>query len=174
MVEMFSAEMQRPEFLAVHPQGKVPAIDDDGFILWETSAIFDYLITKYSDGSLIPPRDTALGAKAVQWMTFAEGALAVTMGEIAAHSAYLPDSRRIPALVDRGNELAPQLIAIVEQALSDKSYIVGEIFTAADIMLAFALNIARHLDFVNESTPNCLAYCQRLEQRPAYLRACEH
>ena len=174
MVEMFSAEMQRPEFLAVHPQGKVPAIDDDGFILWETSAIFDYLITKYSDGRLIPPRDTASGAKAVQWMTFAEGALAVTMGEIAAHSAYLPDSRRIPALVDRGNEPAPQLIAIVEQALSDKSYIVGEIFTAADIMLAFALNIARHLDFVNESTPNCLAYCQRLEQRPAYLRACEH
>jgi glutathione S-transferase len=107
-------------------------------------------------------------------MTFAEGALAVTMGEIAAHSAYLPDSRRIPALVERGNELAPQLIAIVEQALSHQPYIVGEIFTAADIMLAFALNIARHLDFVNESTPNCLAYCQRLEQRPAYLRACQH
>ena len=172
-VEMFSAEMQRPEFLAVHPQGKVPAIDDDGFILWETSAIFDYLITKYSDGSLIPPRDTVSGAKAVQWMTFAEGALAVTMGEIAAHSAYLPDSRRIPALVDRGHEMAPQLIAIVEKALADQSYILGETFTAADIMLAFALNIARHLDFVNESTPNCLTYCQRLEQRPAYLRACQ-
>tara|TARA_B100000767_G_scaffold173455_1_gene162295 strand:- start:2501 stop:3112 length:612 start_codon:yes stop_codon:yes gene_type:complete len=172
-VEMFSAEMQHPEFLAVHPQGKVPAIDDDGFILWETAAIFDYLVTKYSDGSLIPSRDTELGAKAVQWIHFSEGSLAVTMGEIAAHSAYLPASRRIPALVERGHELAPQIINIVEQSLSGQPFILGKDFSAADIMLAFGLNIARHLNFVNQSTPNCLAYCQRLEQRAAYQRACD-
>ena len=66
VLELFSDAMQHPDYLAVHPLGKVPAIDDNGFILWETPAIFDYLITRYSDGGLIPPRDTALGAQAVQ------------------------------------------------------------------------------------------------------------
>jgi len=45
-VEMFSAAMKRPEYLAIHPLGKVPAIEDDGFVLWETSAIFAYLVAR--------------------------------------------------------------------------------------------------------------------------------
>ena len=46
---MFSEELKRPEYLAIHPLGKVPAIEDDGFVLWETSAIFGYLVARYSD-----------------------------------------------------------------------------------------------------------------------------
>lgn len=176
ILQMFSSEMQHADYLAIHPMGKVPAIDDNGFILWETAAIFDYLITKYSDGSLIPPRDTALGAKAVQWINFAENPLTVIMGEIVAHDGVLPPERCIPALVERGRELAPDLIAIVEKALEgdklgEPEFILGDTFSAADIMLGFALNIAQYLGFVNDSTPKTLAYCQRLTERPAFQRA---
>jgi glutathione S-transferase len=176
ILQMFSSAMQHADYLAIHPMGKVPAIDDNGFILWETTAIFDYLISKYSDGGLIPPRDTALGAKAVQWINFAENPLTIIMGEIVAHDGVLPPDRCIPALVERGRELAPDLIAIVEKALQgDKSgapaFIIGDNFSAADIMLGFALNIAQYLGFVSESTPNTLAYCQRLTERPAFQRA---
>ncbi len=176
ILQMFSSEMQRADYLAIHPMGKVPAIDDDGFILWETTAIFDYLISKYSDGGLIPPRDTALGAKAVQWINFAENPLTIIMGEIVAHDGVLPPDRCIPALVERGRELAPDLIAIVEKALEGDTsgapeFILGDNFSAADIMLGFALNIAQYLGFVSESTPKTLAYCQRLTERPAFQRA---
>ena len=170
-LKMFSSAMQQAEYLAIHPQGKVPAIDDDGFILWETSAIFDYLISKYSDGSLIPPRDTPLGAKAVQWINFAENPLTIIAGETVAHNGVLPAERCIPALVERGQELLPDLIAIIEQALAGNDYILGQQFSAADIMLGFGLTIAQYLGFVNDTTPNTLAYCQRLVKRPAYLRA---
>ncbi|MBY0399122.1 glutathione S-transferase, partial [Myxococcota bacterium] len=65
---MFSDEMKTPEYLAIHPLGKVPAIDDGGFVLWETTAILSYLIGRYSDGTLLPPRETRAGALAIQWM----------------------------------------------------------------------------------------------------------
>ncbi len=168
---LFTAAMQAPAFLKIHPQGKVPAIDDNGFVLWETSAIIEYLVAKYSDGALLPARDSEAGAKAVQWMEFAENQLTVIMAEIVAHGGVLPQERIIPALVERGNMLAPQLIQIVEQALGERPYILGDEFSVADIMLGFGLNIATYLEFVNHATPNCQAYCARLATRPAYVKA---
>ena len=168
---LFTEAMQDPAYLKIHPQGKVPAIDDNGFVLWETSAIMEYLVAKYSDGALLPARDSQSGAKAVQWMDFAENQLTVIMAEIVAHGGILPAERIIPALVERGNDLAPQLVSIVEEALENKLYILGDNFSVADIMLGFGLNIASYLQFVNDTTPNCQAYCQRLAARPAYIKA---
>jgi glutathione S-transferase len=168
---MFSEEMKRPEYLAIHPLGKVPAIDDEGFVLWETTAILQYLCGKYSDGALIPPRETPLGAQAIQWMDYGENPLTVIMGEVAAHGGAMPEEMRVPALVDRGRAIAPALVGVVERALGDRPYILGEAFGAADIMLGFGLNIARHLGFVGDETPRARDYCDRLAARPAYQRA---
>ncbi len=168
---MFSDEMQRPEYLAIHPLGKVPAIDDGGFVLWETSAIFQYLVAKYSDGALIPSADTPDGARAIQWMDFAENPLTVIMGETVAHESALPEGRRIPALVERGREIGPDLVRVVERALDPGPLILGEAFSAADIMLGFGLNIAKYLGYVTDETPRVRDYCDRLAERPAYSRA---
>jgi glutathione S-transferase len=170
-IEMFSDAMQRPAYLAVHPLGKVPAIDDDGFVLWETSAILEYLDAKYAGGRSIPPRDTAEGALAVQWLAYGENPLTVIMGEIAAHGGPMPEKRRVPALVDRGREIAPSLVGVVERALGDREWILGDSFGAADIMLAFGLSIAAHLGYVNDQTPRVRSYCDRAMARPAFQRA---
>jgi glutathione S-transferase len=170
-LEMFSDEMKTPEYLAIHPLGKVPAIDDDGFVLWETSAILQYLVAKYSDGALIPSADTPEGARQLQWMQFGENPLALIMGEVVANEMALPEDRRVPALVERGRELAPALVKIVERALDPGPFILGDAFSAADIMLGFGLNIARYAGYVNDMTPRVSAYCERLAARPAYARA---
>jgi glutathione S-transferase len=168
---MFTPEMKTRDYLSIHPLGKVPAIDDDGFVLWETGAIFEYLVAKYSDGGLLPPRETREGALAAQWIGYGENPLTIIMGEIAAHSGPIPDNMKIPALVERGREIAPALVGVVERALGDQPYILGDHFSAADIMLAFGLNIARHLQFVNDDTPRVRAYCERLMMRPACQQA---
>ena len=170
-VEMFSDAMKRPEYLAIHPLGKVPAIEEDGFVLWETGAILQYLDAKYGGRRLLPPPETERGALAVQWMEYGENPLTLIMGEIAAHSGALPEERRIPALVDRGREIAPALVGVVERALGDGDWILGEAFSAADITLAYGLTIARHLGYVNEATPRTAAYCERATARPAFQRA---
>ncbi len=170
-VEMFSDAMRRPEYLAINPLGKVPAIEDDGFVLWETSAIMQYLDAKYGANRLIPPRDTQAGALAIQWLDYGENPLTVIMGEIAAHSGPMPEERRIPALVDRGRGIARELVDVIEQALGNRQWILGDTFSAADIMLAFGLMIADHLNYVNDATPRVSAYLQRAMARPAFLRS---
>ena len=170
-VEMFSDAMKRPEYLAIHPLGKVPAIEDDGFVLWETSAILQYLDAKYGGGALIPPRDTEAGALAIQWMEYGENPLTMIMCEIAAHSGPMPDEWRIPALVDRGREIAPSLVGVVERALGEREWIVGDAFSAADIMVTYGLSIAGYLEYVNDDTPRVRAYCERAMARPAFQKA---
>ena len=170
-VEMFSDAMQRPEYLAVHPLGKVPAIEDGDFVLWETLAILSHLDARYGGGTLIPAATSEAGARALQWMAFGENPLTVIMGEIAAHGAHLPESRRVPALVDRGREIAPNLVRVVEAALGDREWILGAGFSAADIMLVYGLGIAAHLGYVNDDTPRVEAYVARAASRPAYRRA---
>tara|TARA_R110002124_G_scaffold130376_2_gene292265 strand:+ start:1235 stop:1846 length:612 start_codon:yes stop_codon:yes gene_type:complete len=170
-VEMFSDAMKRPEYLAINPLGKVPAIEDDGFVLWETSAILQYLDAKYGGGRLMPPRDTTAGALAIQWLDYGENPLTVIMGEIAAHSGPMPEDRRIPALVDRGREIAPQIVRVVERALQEQDWILGDDFSAADIMLVFGLMIADYLGYVNDTTPQLRAYLARAMARPAFQRA---
>jgi glutathione S-transferase len=170
-VEMFSDAMKRPEYLAVNPLGKVPAIEDNGFVLWETSAILQYLDAKYGGNRLLPPRDTPAGALAIQWLDYGENPLTVIMGEIAAHSGPMPEDRRVPALVDRGREIAPELVQVVERALGDEGWILGERFSAADIMLVFGLMIAQYLGYVDGSTPRVCAYLERAMARPAFQRA---
>lgn len=168
---MFSDAMKTPEYLAIHPLGKVPAIDDDGFILWETTAILAYLIGRYSDGALLPPRETRAGALALQWMDFGENPLTVIMGEVAAHAGPMPEKWRVPALVTRGLAVAPSYVAVVERALAGRDYILGDAFSAADIMLGFGLGIARHLELVGDATPRTRDYLARLVARSAYQRA---
>ncbi|MEM7411425.1 MAG: glutathione S-transferase family protein [Myxococcota bacterium] len=170
-VEMFSDAMQRPAYLKVNPLGKVPAIEDDGFLLWETAAILSYLDAKYGAGALIPPSDTEEGALTLQWMGYGENPLTVIMGEIASHSGRIPEDRRWPVLVDRGREIAPNLVGVIEGALDGREWILGDRFSAADIMLGFGLMIARHLEYVNADTPRTSAYLARLTARPAFERA---
>ena len=170
-VEMFSDAMKTPEYLAIHPLGKVPAIEDGDFVLWETSAIFQYLDTNYGGGRLLPPRDTERGALAIQWMEYGENPLTVIMGEIVAHGGPLPADLRIPALVDRGKEIAPALVAIIERALGDDEWILGDTFSAADIMLAYGLMIAGYLGYVTDETPRVKAYSERATARPGFQKA---
>jgi len=170
-LEMFSPEMKRPGYLAIHPLGKVPAIEDDQFVLWETTAIFEYLAARHGASHLIPEPHTQTGARVRQWMAYGENPLTVIMGEVAAHGGPMPAEMRIPALVERGRESAPGLVRVVERALGERAFIAGDTFTAADIMVAFGLNIARHLGFVCADTPRAERYLDALVQRPAYQRA---
>ncbi len=168
---MFTDEMKTPAYLRIHPLGKVPAIEDDGFVLWETTAIFEYLDGRYGEKRLVPAGDTREGALVRQWMAYGENPLTVIMGEVAAHGGPMPEAMRIPALVDRGREIAPALVGVVERELAERDWIVGDDFTAADIMLGFGLHIARFLEFVGPHTPRTEAYLARLAERPAFQRA---
>jgi glutathione S-transferase len=166
----FSAQYRAsPQWRRMNPVGKVPAMVDDGFVMFESGAMVQYLLERHGEGRLQPPRsDTAYGSF-LQWCWFAEATFGRATGEIANHKrafAAAPKADAIEEMRDR----ARTCLQAVEQALAGRQYLLGEPFTAADVMMGYTLqSFTRNV--ADPYPPNVAAYWQRLEARPGYQAA---
>ncbi len=157
-------------FVQQTPTGKFPTLDDDGFILFESGAIVEYLLEKFPGSSLVPPPGTREKGEWLQWCHFAEATLFAPLGIVVWLAVYRDDAAEHPALIEDARQRAGQALALLEQHLADREWVVGSGFTAADIMLGFTLLAARLLGVLEADSP-LGRYLERLEGRPAYQRA---
>src|SRR5690606_27974191 len=125
-------DLQSETYLAIHPLGKVPSIDDDGLILNESGAIAQYLLAKHGKGRLEPKPGTDEFGKYLHWFHFAEATFMGPLGNIAQHSYIRPEDQRIPQVAAEAAEGAKKILGILDRELADKDYICGTEFTAAD------------------------------------------
>lgn len=160
-------ELKTPEYLAVHPLGKVPSLVDDGLVLLESGAIVQYLLEKYGGGRLEPKPGSPERPAFLQWMWFAEGTLTPPLGEIAQHSLIRPEAERIPAVVPDATKRAGNVLGVLERALAGRSWLLAE-FSAADVMMGYSVALANLLRLVGDATPNVKAYLARCQERPAF------
>jgi glutathione S-transferase len=151
LVDLFVGEQRTPSYLAKHPFGVVPALDDDGFLLWESRAIIRYLDARSALNALTPraPRDVA---RMDQW-------LSVDQSYIAPHVRALAGERIVKkhlgheadAELERASEAALAIaFEVIERALASSVYLAGESFSLADISLmpyiaGLAMVDAQHL-----------------------------
>jgi glutathione S-transferase len=153
-----------PELRRVHPLGKSPLIEDQGRIVAETGAIVDYLVEK-ADGRLGPPpkRDDVLRYR--HFLHYAEGSmmppllvmLVVRRLGLLGRPARKPIQRMIDVHLDW-----------LETELAGRPWFAGGEFTAADIMMSFPLEAARHRAGLDEGRPNLIDWLERIHARPAY------
>lgn len=172
-VNVFTGEGRKADYLAVHPHGFVPALEDDGGVLIESSAICLYLVDRYGNGRLAPPPGTFARGKYYEWMVYIPATVDPCLETIMFHTVFLPESHRIPALVERAKKkwaqkIQPRLSSAVEKT----PWIVGEDFTAADVVAGSTLAWAR-LAGVLEETPPLTAYIERIAARPEFQNAYE-
>jgi glutathione S-transferase len=147
MLDMQAGEHRQLEFLAINPMGKVPAIVDGDFKLWESGAILLYLQEKY--GSPLTLEERAL---CNQWILFANA----TLGP------------GIFVEANREREM-PKLIPALSQILEQQPYLLGENLTVADIAvgsMVFYMGLMLKLDL--SPYPGVISYVQHLSQRPAF------
>jgi len=163
-------ELKRPEHLAVHPLGKVPALADGDVTLFESGAILQHLLERYGEGRLEPKPGTPERPLFWQWFHYAEASVAPPLGLVVRHSVLLPEAERLPAVLSFARAQAAQVLAPVERALAGRSWLLSE-FGAADVMMAYSVKLASVLRLLDETTPNLAAYLARCEERPAYRRA---
>ncbi|MDP6828068.1 MAG: glutathione S-transferase family protein [Pseudomonadales bacterium] len=169
--EVITVEPQRrtsDAWKAMHPQGKLPVMEDGDLRMIESCAMMQYLLDRYGRGALQPSPGTPEAAHYLQWCWFAESSFARPLGDMAQHTIIRPESERLPAVVEDGRARAEICLGAVEAHMRDKSFLLGDDFSAADIVLGWTLHLASVFDVLTgESAPLTYAYSQRIHARPA-------
>lgn len=167
-IEIRDANPQLADYLAINPNGRLPAIEDDGFVLWESLAITLYLTKKHALGRLYP---TALADEATtwQWSLWAVNEVDRGVNIWSLHTTRLPPAERnARALADALAVLAPPL-RVLDQALAGRLYLLGDAFTVADLNVAAVMSRGLTMDFA--AAPHLGDWLRRCHDRPAAREA---
>ncbi|MEX0286145.1 MAG: glutathione S-transferase family protein [Paracoccaceae bacterium] len=163
--------LRTPEFRAKNPNGRVPTLIDGDITLYESGAIVQYLLAKYSDGSLVPDVGSPEFASYLQWFHYTEGMIMPQMNNLVVETILLPPEKASETHAKRARKLITQILGAVEAHMSDgRDYIVGD-FSGADFMIGHAVVMSGRLGADLSQYPSLQAYGARCEARPAFQAA---
>jgi glutathione S-transferase len=154
-----------PEWRAVSPLGKVPVMTDGDMKMFESCAMMQYVLDRYGAGQLQPAKDDPAYAHYLQWCWFAEATFARPLGEIVNHRReFKPE---IDAVVAEMKGRATACVAMVDTAVADRPYLLGDTVSAADLSICYTMRGYRRM--VTEALPtNAQAYFDRVTALPSY------
>ena len=162
--------MRSPDYLRVHPMGRVPALEDGGVTIFESGAIVQYVLARYGEGRMVPDTASADFPAYLQWLHYAEGMIMPPVNTIVVETILLPPERRNDTNVERATKLLSRMLSAVDQHLEGRAFLAGD-FSGADIMTGHACTVAARLKADISDKPNVAAYIQRLNARPGMQRA---
>lgn len=163
-LDMEAGEQRQPAYLAINPMGKVPAIIADGVLVTEQIAIFIYLADRFAQAGLAPALDSPLRGSYLRWLAFYAGCFEPAISDRAL-KREAPDAQRMLPYGDYDTTLNTLLAQ-----LAQGPYLLGDTFTAADVLWGTALRWTVHFGVVPES-PDVKKYLERFHARPAVQRA---
>lgn len=169
-VDLSKGEHKRPEYMKIHPHGSVPALADGDATIFESAAICAYLADKFPDEHLAPPlRSPARGAY-YQWLFYAMATAEPPPLKLFLNTVVLPEEKRSAALAEEARAQWADVGRVLQRAVEGRTYLLGERFSAADVMIASIVNWAGALG-LNDGFPGLAAYGARCASRAAYQRA---
>lgn len=159
-----------PTFLAASPFNKIPAIEDDGYMLADSTAIVSYLDAKYPANPLIPA-DPQLRGKVMWFDEFVDTIHCVAGLKILFHRFVGPKILKVPvneAIALEGEAEMPRICDYIESVVPDEGWLLGE-FTLADYSVASILRTLTVVGFgPSDAYPKTLAWYERVRARPAW------
>ncbi|RIK97377.1 MAG: glutathione S-transferase family protein [Proteobacteria bacterium] len=161
----FAGEAQSAEFRKINPNGRVPALDDDGLVLFESLAINLHLAEKY--GKDLGPRDQTERAQQVQWSIWAVTELEPGVIDAFLHRVMLPEAQRNAKLADAGEAKLARPLAVLDAELGRRDWLVGGRFTVADLNVASVLMVAPIARIDLTSFPRLQRWLGACTTRPA-------
>lgn len=167
-VDLGAGEQLTPEFLAINPAAKLPVLVDGDVVLSESAAIQLYLAEKYGDrfpgGGLIPGTPEDRG-QMYRWLFFLMTEIEAPLWRIALHSfLYAPDEQSA-AEIALAKRDCKRMIAVFEQHMQGRDFVVGDRVTVADFNAAYTLDWAKLEDMLDEA-PALRAYLAAMYARP--------
>jgi glutathione S-transferase len=164
-----TGDTRTPEFLRINPNGHVPVLQEDGLILWESLAINLYLARKYDKG--LWPKTVEDEGRAFQWSLWAMTELEEPILTALRNRVLLPQEQRD---AQKANDAAQRFVGplqVLDGALAEKMYLLGDAFTVADLNVASVLMLAPLASLDLSSAANAQAWLGRCTSRPALGRA---
>ena len=168
--DLGSKEMRSPDYLEIHPMGRVPTLEDGSVKIFESGAIIQYILEKHKNNSLVPSFDDQEFSNYLQWFHYAEGMIMPPMNIIVVETILLPPERRTEVNVKRATKLLNQMLIAVDNHMNNRNYLAGT-FSAADLMTGHAVIIAERLGADISDKPNLSTYIARLTNRSAFQKA---
>jgi glutathione S-transferase len=163
----YGTTMKAPEYLAVNPMGKVPALKHGDAVVTEAGAICAYLADAFPQAGLAPPSGSRARGPYYRWMFYAAGCVEPAAWLKAMQFEPPPERQRMI-----GYGTMAEVLDALEGAVSRGPYILGETFSAADLYLGSQIGWGTQFGTL-EKRPGFDAYLTRIFSRPAALRARE-
>ena len=151
LVDLQAGDQRKPEYLAINPIGRVPAIVDGDLTLWESGAILLYLADQYGQGFASP----AKRAQSNQWLVFANATLGVELFS-----------------AEQSAKATPRLLKPLDELFTRQPFVMGEQFSVADVAIGSTLAYVQMMMKPDWTAyPAVLDYGQRLNSRPAFQKS---
>lgn len=167
--DFYTMERHDPEYRKVNSIGSFPTLEDDGLILTESGAIINHILRNHGDGRFLRAPGSREEAQVDEWMYWSEGLFAVHQRIFWDHCAPPPGCiiDPVPAIGLEARRQALRYAAMLEAALRDDGWMVGDELSGADFMLCFPLCLANLYGWF-ETLPKIRAYVDRMNARPAF------
>lgn len=162
---------QNPEFLAINPNGRIPALVDAELVLFESMAINLYLASRYGTDTPLWSSDPAGQGLTYQWSFWVMSEVEHALLSVLMHSRVLPQDKRDAQSLSRNSGCLKLPFAVLDKALADREYLLGNTFSVADLNVAAVLSWARLARFDLQPFPNLNRWLEACLARPANRKA---
>ena len=167
-LDLLKGEQKNPDYLKLNPNGKVPTLVDEGFILWESNAILLYLAEKFPQARLLPT-EAQDRARVFQWLLFEQTTFRPPLSLLVRQTRFTPEDQRDQKAIAQAWSEARANMEILQSALSGRDYI-GRTFSVADLAVLPYVYLATALGADLSAWPTVAAYYQRLSVRPSWQK----
>ena len=154
-----------PEYLAMNPNGLVPVIEEDGFVLYESNAIVRYLTSRA--GAALFPADLRRRADVDRWMEWQSTNYTPAMGPAFWQLIRTPEAQRDRAAIEASRAKSEKLTGVLDAHLAQRRYLSGDAFSAADLVVCCAAHRWLNLPLEREARPHFERWYAELAARPA-------
>ncbi|GAA4022226.1 glutathione S-transferase family protein [Sphingomonas swuensis] len=173
-LDFASGQQRSPDYLAINPHGRVPALVTDEGTITENLAILGYLADRFGAEGTIPRGDAYRTAKAMQLLSWLSGTVHATAFAALFRPARFTADETLHAGIKEGAHAALTSHFVELDDLCGEGWLVGDSFTAADSYAAVFYRWARAAKFDLSLYPRWTALVGRVVERPSFVRAIEH
>jgi glutathione S-transferase len=160
----------KPEYLALNPNGRVPTIIDDGYVLWESNSCTRYLAAKHG-GDPLSPADLQIRGNAERWMDWQMTTMSPALVPVFWGLVRTPPEKRDMDAIEAARKKLSGLIGFMDAQLSKTTYLAGDDFTIGDIPLGITAYRWFVMDMEREDYPNLKRWYDSLTTRKAFQDA---